>query len=136
MDENGIVTILHEFTGGADGFFPLVGVLRASNGALYGTTGFGGSSACIAGCGTVFRIDSNGTFATVHTFETNGRLRALGQLIEPQPGDLWGVTEPGGDCCRAAIKGAERYIACISTAISRPCTQFSFRERRERRVRT
>ncbi len=98
MDGDGAVTILHEFTRNDDdgsspgGFFPLARLLRASNGDLYGTTIYGGP--CL--CGTIFRIDSNGIFTTVHTFVgTDGDLPA-GSLIEPQPGDLWGTTGAGG----------------------------------------
>jgi uncharacterized repeat protein (TIGR03803 family) len=49
-------TVLYSFTGGADGAFPLVGLLRNKAGDLYGTASSGGDSSCTGGCGTVFEI--------------------------------------------------------------------------------
>jgi uncharacterized repeat protein (TIGR03803 family) len=48
-------TVLHSFTGGADGSQPSAGLVRDSAGNLYGTA-FGGSSACSFGCGVVFKL--------------------------------------------------------------------------------
>ncbi len=49
-------TVLHSFTG-ADGFRPYTGVVIGKNGALYGTTTYGGTStACTGGCGTVYEL--------------------------------------------------------------------------------
>lgn len=45
-------TILHNFTGGADGAVPVAGLTPGPNGVLYGTASQGGSS----GNGTVFSI--------------------------------------------------------------------------------
>jgi uncharacterized repeat protein (TIGR03803 family) len=42
IDSSGTETILHEFTGGADGGNPIAGVIRDSAGNLYGTTNLGG----------------------------------------------------------------------------------------------
>lgn len=54
LDTTGKETVLHHFTGGADGASPVAGLVRDAAGNLYGTTYFGGDSAC--GCGVVFRI--------------------------------------------------------------------------------
>jgi uncharacterized repeat protein (TIGR03803 family) len=48
-------TVLHSFTGGADGVSPLSGLVNV-NGTLYGTTAGGGSANCLAGCGTIYTI--------------------------------------------------------------------------------
>jgi uncharacterized repeat protein (TIGR03803 family) len=54
---SGILTTLYSFTGGGDGRGPLARLIQGSDGALYGTTGYGGSTAnCSLGCGTVFRL--------------------------------------------------------------------------------
>jgi uncharacterized repeat protein (TIGR03803 family) len=54
MTPAGAVTILHSFTGGADGINPMSGVIQAHNGYLYGTAGNAGSND--NHCGTLFRI--------------------------------------------------------------------------------
>ncbi|HEV3277427.1 MAG TPA: choice-of-anchor tandem repeat GloVer-containing protein [Terriglobia bacterium] len=56
--------VLHSFTGGADGGYPLGGVLRDAKGDLYGTTQYGGnfSDTCPleSGCGVVFKLSPQG----------------------------------------------------------------------------
>ncbi len=53
-------TVLHSFTGGADGAAPAVGVTMDAAGNLYGTTELGGDVKCgqvnHGGCGVVFKI--------------------------------------------------------------------------------
>ena len=49
-------TVLHEFTGGADGAHPYSNLIFDSQGNLYGTTLYGGSANCSGGCGVVFKI--------------------------------------------------------------------------------
>jgi uncharacterized repeat protein (TIGR03803 family) len=93
MDGDGVVTSLHEFTGGDGGQSP-IGPFRASSGDLYGMTLGGGTGSN----GSAYRIDSSGIFTTIHSFwdGTDGRYPS-GALIEPQPGDLWGTTLTGGN---------------------------------------
>jgi uncharacterized repeat protein (TIGR03803 family) len=50
-------TLLHEFTGGSDGSWPVDGLTMDARGNLYGTaSGGGASSNCYQGCGVVFEI--------------------------------------------------------------------------------
>jgi uncharacterized repeat protein (TIGR03803 family) len=59
LDATGTETVLHTFSGGADGAQPFAGLFRDSAGNLYGTTAIGGvavNGTCPAGCGTVFKI--------------------------------------------------------------------------------
>lgn len=53
--------VIYRFEGGADGAHPAAG-LKALDGALYGTTEFGGAHThgCFQGCGTVFRLSADG----------------------------------------------------------------------------
>jgi uncharacterized repeat protein (TIGR03803 family) len=58
LDQTGSETVLHSFTGGADGSSPKAGLTTDAAGNLYGTAGYGGDTKCDPpyGCGTVFEI--------------------------------------------------------------------------------
>jgi uncharacterized repeat protein (TIGR03803 family) len=56
LDPSGRETVLHSFTGGADGAAPIAGLVMDAGGALYGTALGGGDQGCVSGCGTVFKI--------------------------------------------------------------------------------
>jgi len=54
-----------------DGFSPENVLLQGSDGNFYGTTSSGGGNGCggVAGCGTVFKITSDGTLTTLLSFD-------------------------------------------------------------------
>lgn len=56
LDTNGTETVLHAFTGGADGANPATPLLLDSSGTLYGTALQGGTGCDNSGCGVVFKI--------------------------------------------------------------------------------
>jgi len=84
-------TILHSFTGGADGGAPYAGLIRDGAGNLYGTTQAGGAS-----YGTVFELTPRGTLKVLYTF-TGGADGGvpLGGLV-PWNGNFYGTTADGG----------------------------------------
>ena len=95
--------VLYRFQGGkADGAFPQGGLLDL-DGALYGTTVYGGGPTCAdyensPGCGTVFAIDSSGaTYKVLHRFPHDGVGGTLpaGALTYTN-GTLYGTTQWGG----------------------------------------
>ena len=67
----GTLTTLHGFTGGADGGYPLGGVIQGIDGNFYGTTSQGGANRT----GTVFQITTAGTFTTLYSFHGRHRWR-------------------------------------------------------------
>ena len=85
-------TLVHSFDG-TDGAQPHAGLIQATDGNLYGTTGFGGS----ANVGTVFKIPlGGGTLKTLATFHgTNGSYPAAG-LVQATDGNLYGTASGGG----------------------------------------
>jgi uncharacterized repeat protein (TIGR03803 family) len=92
-------SVLHIFTGGADGADPYAGLtLHAGN--LYGTTIFGGCIACDPtgiGYGVVFKLTptSSGWGETVlHAFLGYGRNPVAGVNFDPA-GNLYGTTSNG-----------------------------------------
>jgi uncharacterized repeat protein (TIGR03803 family) len=79
-----------------DGFWPWGGLVQATNGYLYGTTGGGGTN----GYGTVFKITPSGTLTTLYSFCaqsgcTDG-FNPYGALVQATNGYLYGTTEGGG----------------------------------------
>jgi uncharacterized repeat protein (TIGR03803 family) len=90
----GAESVLHHFTGKADGGNPLTGALvRDAHGHLYGTTSTGGA----ASYGTVFELMPNGTLKTLHTFEggADGAAPQAG-VFRAANGNLYGTTGYGG----------------------------------------
>ncbi|BBE71064.1 choice-of-anchor tandem repeat GloVer-containing protein [Oharaeibacter diazotrophicus] len=90
---------IHQFRDEASGSHPVVEVVRAADGMLYGTTRGGGAK----GFGTVFRLappqTANGAYryTLLHVF-AGGRdgTNPLSGLVEGPGGSLFGTTESGG----------------------------------------
>ena len=94
----GEVTNLHHFNCNlGEGISPICRLTQISDGDLYGTTYFGGVTGCFGNSqGTVFRVTTNGAFATIFSFNgTNGGNPQCG-LIEGPDGALYGSTTGGG----------------------------------------
>jgi uncharacterized repeat protein (TIGR03803 family) len=69
VDSSGKGTLLHTFIGGADGEYPLGGLVRDAAGNLYGATETGGGSGCGgSGCGTVYKVDATGKETVLYAF--------------------------------------------------------------------
>jgi uncharacterized repeat protein (TIGR03803 family) len=99
LDPSGNLTVLHRFTGGADGAFPNAGVIRdAATGNLFGTATAGGDLPCYpgTGCGTVYKLSATGRFSVLHTFTGPDGVDPLGTLVHDPQGALYGTTVNGG----------------------------------------
>jgi uncharacterized repeat protein (TIGR03803 family) len=103
LDQRREFTVLYNFTGGADGGYPLAGVIQDAEGNLYGEAAIGGYSTCEdEGCGTVFKLSPTGEETTLYTFYdgSDGGFPA-GGLVRDAAGNLYGTTTGGGgwgDC--------------------------------------
>jgi uncharacterized repeat protein (TIGR03803 family) len=103
----GRLTTLYSFcsqSGCTDGELPYAGLVQATNGDFYGTTGFGGANAVPfsndPNAGTVFRITPGGAPTTLYSFCAKANC-ADGQgpeagLVQATNGDLYGTTAGGG----------------------------------------
>jgi uncharacterized repeat protein (TIGR03803 family) len=95
-------TVLHSFTGWADGANAHAGLIRDAAGNLYGTTSYGGAGqngGCpyqlSLGCGIVFRLDPAGN-ETVYPFTGANGAVPMASLILDSAGNLYGTTCDGG----------------------------------------
>ncbi len=98
LNKSGKETILHSFagppTGGGDGAYSYMGVIRDATGNLYGVTGAGGTD----GLGTVYKIDTAGKETVLYSF--GGGSDGLGPdsvLVADAAGNLYGTTSGGGN---------------------------------------
>jgi uncharacterized repeat protein (TIGR03803 family) len=96
-------SVLYSFAGPPnDGGNPFAGLIRDSEGNLYGTTLFGGSGHCTAnagqnGCGTVFKVSASGTESVLHNFEGGADgVYPSSPLVHDSSGNLYGTTQQGG----------------------------------------
>jgi len=90
-------TILHTFTGGADGDSPYAGLTMDHAGNLYGTTSDGGSR-CRT-CGTVFKLEhknSGWVFYTLYSFSGPDGANPQARVSIGPDGNLYGTTTYGG----------------------------------------
>jgi uncharacterized repeat protein (TIGR03803 family) len=85
------VTVLHTFTGGADGGIPSAPLLKVGY-SFYGTTARAGGP---TDSGTLFRINTAGDFKTLHVFDRTTGRRPEGALL-PLGDTLYGTTAEGG----------------------------------------
>ncbi len=97
LSSSGQETILHTFTGGADGGFP-TGLALDSVGNLYGTTANGGAGS-LTGVqeGVVFRLAAAGDFSVLYSFTglSDGGAPDGGVVLD-KAGNLYGTTYYGG----------------------------------------
>ena len=100
IDATGTFNVLHAFSV-SDGAYPGSSLLQASDGYFYGTTQGGGDLTCTGrygpGCGTVFRMDSEGNVVVLYSFTggTDGSWPES-NLIQGLDGNLYGTTAYGG----------------------------------------
>lgn len=97
----GKLTTLYNFCSQAsctDGAFPTGTLVQGVDGSLYGTTQFGGANC--ANCGTIFKINSAGQFATLYSFCSQSNcadgVQPYSGLVLAKNGNLYGTTIAGG----------------------------------------
>jgi uncharacterized repeat protein (TIGR03803 family) len=92
----GKLVSLHSFDA-ADGSGSYSGLIQGTDGNLYGTTGYGGSSTnCTNGCGTVFKISAAGTLTVLHSFDGADGSGPNAGLVQGKNGAFYGTTFSGG----------------------------------------
>jgi len=91
----GTLTTIHTFAGGADGFGPRTGFIRARDGDFYGAT---------YGANTIVRMTSAGNTTTVHTFSGSAEgANPWAPLFEASDGSFYGTTVNGGPVGKGSV---------------------------------
>jgi uncharacterized repeat protein (TIGR03803 family) len=102
MTPAGTLTTLHTFHH-SDGADPAAGLVLGTDENFYGTTLYGGANgSCQFGCGTIFRITSDGVLTTLHSFDGTDGAYPSGRLLQATDGNFYGTTQLGGANCRSA----------------------------------
>jgi len=108
LDTNGNETLLHSFSGGADGGNPVAGLVMDSARNLYGTTVTGGAPGCLYyACGVVFKLDQSGKETVLYTFVPGGTTGFSPEagVIRDSAGNLYGTASLGGDVPDCQVGG-------------------------------
>ncbi len=96
---SGVVTVLHAFTGLADGNGCYYTLVQGTDGKLYGTAGSG-----TFGAGIVFKITTSGSYSAIH--QINGTTDGFGiksGLIQATDGNFYGVTQNQGSATNGTL---------------------------------
>lgn len=106
VNTSGQFTTLYSFTNGSDGAYPFGTLVIDSSGNLYGTTNGGGAN----GLGTVFEYSPStpGQVTALHEFAgvaSGDGASSIGGLIMDSHGNLYGVTQQGGNACANSSNG-------------------------------
>jgi uncharacterized repeat protein (TIGR03803 family) len=107
INASGGYTNLYFFVGSPnDGGQPKAGLVQGSDGNLYGTTFYGGTSTnCSNGCGTVFRISTSGNYSNLYSFtgRPNDGATPWAGLVQGRDGNLYGTTFYGGTSTNCSL---------------------------------
>jgi len=105
QDQTWTETVLHRFTGGAEGYWPGSAPILDAAGNIYGTTPFGGTADCVvygqSGCGVVYKLTprqgAKWNETVLHAFRGNDGSIPRGPVTFDQNGNLYGEVGQGGD---------------------------------------
>lgn len=110
-------TVIHSFTGDADGAYPVAGLIFDAAGNLYGTASAGGNSinGCvyqrINGCGVIFELSpgSSWTETVIHTFiDGSDGAAPLAGLTLDSAGNLYGTAAFAGTAGKGVAFGIKK----------------------------
>ncbi|HXJ93496.1 MAG TPA: choice-of-anchor tandem repeat GloVer-containing protein [Terriglobia bacterium] len=101
----GTETVLFGFDGENDGDQPAGNMVKDARSDLYGTSPFGGSAACLDGCGILFELGTTGREGALHKFAGPPADGSYPGALLVNGGGLYGSTANGGaDSCGTVFK--------------------------------
>jgi uncharacterized repeat protein (TIGR03803 family) len=107
----GALTVLHSFSGEADGSMPIGGLVLANDGNIYGTTS---DSHQPLSLGAVFRLTPNGVFTIATDIPPANSGRSYASLIQASNGLIYG-TGAGPIAAASTVFGAVFSVALTPT---------------------
>jgi uncharacterized repeat protein (TIGR03803 family) len=100
----------------ADGYYGTAGLMQATDGNLYGNTGYGGAN----NDGTTYKLTTAGVLTTLHSFDGTDGSDPDGGVMQDTNGDIYGMTLDGGADGDGTIfrlsVGLKPYITLRSTS--------------------
>ena len=107
---SGTLTTLYSFDS-TDGANPTASLIQASNGRFYGSTLWGGTvlDVCPFGCGTLFGMSSNGTLATLESFDWSNGYEPSSAFVQATDNNLYATTTQGigsGTIFKITLRGS------------------------------
>jgi uncharacterized repeat protein (TIGR03803 family) len=88
--------LVHGFTG-QDGLAPMAPLVLASDGFFYGTTfDITDAQGTAQNTGTIFKVDHNGNFQTVHVLHGVDGAQPITGMVQASDGNLYGAINGGG----------------------------------------
>ena len=103
VTQSGKETVLHRFTGQAEGAFPQ-DLISDQAGNIYGATG---GSYMQGNAGTLFKLDTTGKLTTLYTFPGGAHgYSPRWRLLRNANGVFYGVTQFGGNTSNCAVASA------------------------------
>jgi len=100
-------TVLHRFTGKADGGFAVSALVLDAQGNIYGGTQSGGDSAGCRGwgCGTIYKITSTGNFSVLYSFTGGSDGSVPYPFLLDGGGNIYGTATTGGNTACNGVNG-------------------------------
>jgi uncharacterized repeat protein (TIGR03803 family) len=98
MTPAGVLTRMAVFTG-ANGSYPVAGLVQGTNGNFYSTAEYGGNLSLNSGYygfGAVFQMTTNGTLTTRVSFNLSNGCNPSSGLVQGTDGNFYGTTDGGG----------------------------------------
>ncbi len=118
INTTGTLTVIHHFSGTADGAGSLSDLIQAQDGSFYGTCYSGGTY----GNGTIFKITSAGSYSVLkHLLSSVDGGNPYGNLFQDTNGMLYGMnriggSQQGGTAFRVSVGGSYKVLHAFVNA--------------------
>lgn len=97
ISATGNFSVVHNMNAATDGGGPFGGLVQSADGNFYGVNAGGGNSSnCMGGCGTIFKVSSQGNVSVLYNFDYTDGAYPYATMLEHTNGIFYGDTWSGG----------------------------------------